>query len=138
MQQRCSPAFSRPLRIDAATMANVECERSERSMVPCCTSCTRGEATVSRSSPPGGPDGMSEENITRVSLKDALKMKCETEWERVRALTDEDIERAVAEDSGQSFWTAEDWKNARVVFPPGKEPVPLRLDRDILAWFKQR
>ena len=81
---------------------------------------------------------MSEERITRVSLKQARKMKGETDWERVRALTDEDIERAVAEDPDQSFWTDEDWANARVVWPQGKEPVTLRLDRDILAWFKQR
>ena len=81
---------------------------------------------------------MSEERITRVSLKQARKMKGETDWERVRALTDEDIERAVAEDPDQSFWTDEDWANARVVWPQGKEPVTLRLDRDILAWFKLR
>jgi len=81
---------------------------------------------------------MSEERITRVTLKQALKMKGETDWERVHALTDEDIERAVAEDPDQSFWTEEDWKNARVVYPQGKEPVTLRLDRDILYWFKQQ
>ena len=81
---------------------------------------------------------MSEERITRVSLKQARKMKSETDWERVRALTDEDIERAVAGDPDQSFWTDEDWKNARVIFPQGKEPVTLRLDRDILAWFKRQ
>jgi uncharacterized protein (DUF4415 family) len=79
---------------------------------------------------------MSEERITRVSLKQARKMKGETDWARVRALTDEDIERAVADDPDQSFWTDEDWKNARVVWPQGKAPVTLRLDRDIIAWFK--
>jgi uncharacterized protein (DUF4415 family) len=26
--------------------------------------------------------------------------------------------------------------NARVVWPQGKAPVTLRLDRDIIAWFK--
>jgi uncharacterized protein (DUF4415 family) len=82
---------------------------------------------------------VSEERITRVSRKQLAKMKDETDWERVRALTDKDIERAVAEDpDAPPFWTAEDWKNARVVWPQGKEPVTLRLDRDILAWFKQR
>ena len=79
---------------------------------------------------------MSEEHITRVSLKQARKMKSETDWARVDALTDEDIERAVADDPDQSFWTDEDWANARVVWPQGKAPVTLRLDRDIIAWFK--
>ena len=81
---------------------------------------------------------MSDERITRVSLKQARKMKSETDWARVEALTDEDIERAVAEDPDQSFWTEEDWKHARVVWPQGKAPVTLRLDRDIIAWFKLR
>ena len=36
---------------------------------------------------------MSEERITRVSLKQARKMKSETDWARVDALTDEDIDR---------------------------------------------
>ncbi len=79
---------------------------------------------------------MNEERITRVSMKQARKMKSRTDWARVNALTDEDIERAVADDPDQSFWTEEEWANARVVFPPGKAPVTLRLDRDIIAWFK--
>jgi uncharacterized protein (DUF4415 family) len=82
---------------------------------------------------------MSEERITRVSLKQARKMKSETDWARVDALTDEDIDRAIAEDPDAApEWTDEDWANARVVWPQGKEPVTLRLDRDILAWFKLR
>ena len=30
------------------------------------------------------------------------------------------------------------WKSARVVFPPGKTSVHLRLDRDVVEWFKSR
>jgi uncharacterized protein (DUF4415 family) len=82
---------------------------------------------------------MSEERITRVSLNQARKMKSQTDWDRVRALTDEDIARAVAEDPDAApFWTEQDWKNARVVWPQGKAPVTLRLDKDIIAWFKHQ
>ena len=35
-------------------------------------------------------------------------------------------------------WTEEDWANARVVWPQGKAPVTLRLDKDIIAWFKHQ
>jgi uncharacterized protein (DUF4415 family) len=28
------------------------------------------------------------------------------------------------------------WRNARVVMPPGKKSVHLRVDADVLAWFK--
>lgn len=36
-----------------------------------------------------------------------------------------------AEDLGAEFW-----KNARVVLPPGKTSVHLRLDSDVVEWFK--
>ncbi len=82
---------------------------------------------------------MNEERITRVTLAQARKMKSQTDWERVRALTDEDIDRAIAEDPDAApNWTEEEWARARVVFPQGKAPVTLRLDKDIIAWFKQR
>jgi uncharacterized protein (DUF4415 family) len=30
------------------------------------------------------------------------------------------------------------WKRARVVVPPGKTPVHLRVDSDVLEWFKRQ
>lgn len=81
---------------------------------------------------------MSEERIMGVTIAQARKMKSQTDWARVDALTDEDIDRAIAEDPDAApEWTEEDWKNARVVWPEGKAPVTLRLDRDVIAWFKQ-
>lgn len=46
-----------------------------------------------------------KEKITRVTLEDIRsgKLKGETDWERVRAMTDEDIERAIAEDPDSDF-----------------------------------
>ena len=38
-----------------------------------------------------------------------------------------------AESLGADFW-----KSARVVMPPGKTSVHLRLDRDIVEWFRAR
>ena len=81
---------------------------------------------------------MTEERITRVTSAQARKLKSLTDWDRVRAMTDEEIERNASEDPDNPPWTDEDWANARVVYPQGKEPVTLRLDRDILAWFKQQ
>jgi uncharacterized protein (DUF4415 family) len=66
-------------------------------------------------------------------------MKSLTDWDRVRALTDEDIERATADDPDAApVGTEEEWARARVVFPQGKAPVTLRLDKDIIAWFKSQ
>ena len=38
-----------------------------------------------------------------------------------------------AEDLGEEFW-----KSARVVMPSGKTSVHLRLDSDVVEWFKSR
>ncbi len=81
---------------------------------------------------------MTGEHITRVSLKQARKMKSETDWARLDAMTEEEIERNAADDPDNPPWTEEDWANARVVWPQGKMPVTLRLDKDIIAWFKAR
>ena len=61
---------------------------------------------------------MSGERITRVTLAEARKMKGLTDWDRVRALTDEDIDRAIAEDPDAApEWTEEEWRRARVMVP---------------------
>jgi uncharacterized protein (DUF4415 family) len=49
-----------------------------------------------------------------------------------------DIERAAAEDPDASLTTAGDWKDVRVVWPQTVEPVTLRLERDVLAWFRRQ
>ena len=65
-------------------------------------------------------------------------MKDLTDWKAFDALTDEDIERAVAEDPDTWIPTEEEWAKAKVVWPPGKEPITIRLDKDILQWFRKR
>jgi len=81
---------------------------------------------------------MTEERITRVSRKQLANMQDLTDWARLDAMTGEEIERNAADDPDNPPWTEEDWKNARVVWPQGKAPVTLRLDKDIIAWFKAR
>ena len=65
-------------------------------------------------------------------------MKSLTDWKRVDALTDEDIEKAVAMDPDTWIPTKEEWANARIVWPEGKDPISIRLDRDIVQWFGDR
>ena len=81
---------------------------------------------------------MTAERITRVTLAEARKMKSLTDWDRVNSMTEEEIERNALEDPDNPPWTEEEWARARVVFPEGKAPVTLRLDKDIIAWFKAR
>ena len=81
---------------------------------------------------------MKEKGITRVSSKDLHKLEDLTDWDALRAMTDEDIERAAASDPDAPLMTDEDWANARVVWPSGKEPISIQVDRDIVQWFGNR
>jgi uncharacterized protein (DUF4415 family) len=79
---------------------------------------------------------MKEGRIVRRSLGDPRRGK--TDWARVDALTDADIERAIAEDpDAVPILDAEFWKNAVLVPPPvRKSAVSLRLDADVLDFFR--
>ncbi len=75
----------------------------------------------------------------RIVTYNPRKHKSRTDWKRVRSQTDEDIERAVASDPDAApimdqAW----WREARVVVPTPKVPVSVRLDRDVLEWFKDQ
>ena len=77
----------------------------------------------------------SKENITRVSRDEARLLKGETDYARLDAMTDDDIARAVADDPDAPPLDI-DWTKARLVLPPGKDVITLRLDRDVLDWFR--
>lgn len=80
---------------------------------------------------------MKSGTIVRKSLSELGKGK--TDWARVNALTDADIEKAIAEDPDAAPILDEEWfKNAEIVFPPGKSALSLRVDSDVLAWFKSK
>jgi uncharacterized protein (DUF4415 family) len=78
---------------------------------------------------------MKAKHIARQSTRSATKD--ETDDARLRALMDADIEKAVADDPDTFIPDAAWWKSARVVLPGAKEMVTLRLDPDVLAWFRK-
>jgi uncharacterized protein (DUF4415 family) len=55
-----------------------------------------------------------------------------TDWARVDAFTEEEIERMAIEDGTADI----DWSQASLVIPLAKESIHLRLDPDVLAWFR--
>jgi uncharacterized protein (DUF4415 family) len=69
--------------------------------------------------------------------KRSTSKRSKTNWKRVDALRDEDIDFT---DNPQ--WTAEDFAKAvvRVGFKPvpPKEQVTLRIDADVLQWFRAK
>jgi uncharacterized protein (DUF4415 family) len=76
-------------------------------------------------------------NETPTTPKLPDKMADLTDLNRLQAMTDAEIEQAVADDP-DTFIPDPRWmENARVVMPGVKEIVTLRLDPDVLAWFRR-
>lgn len=60
----------------------------------------------------------------------------ETDWARVDAMSEEELEAAIASDPDDPGNDPTFWEPARVVYPAPKARVTMRLDRDILDLFK--
>jgi uncharacterized protein (DUF4415 family) len=52
-------------------------------------------------------------------------------------MTDDEIAKAVAEDPDAAPLDI-DWTKARLVLPPSKESVALRVDQDVLDWVRKQ
>jgi uncharacterized protein (DUF4415 family) len=77
-----------------------------------------------------------EERIARVSRAEIDKMEDKTDWARLDAMTEEEIERNAAEDPDNPPRTEEDWANAQVSDP--QKHTHVWLDRDIVDWFREQ
>jgi len=65
------------------------------------------------------------------------RRKGRTDWARVDALTDEDIAKAVADDPDAAPIDV-DWSDAVLVIPPKKKAISIRVDEDVLDFFKRQ
>jgi len=70
----------------------------------------------------------------RVTL--ATRKRGKTDWAKVAALTDAQIVAAVKSDPDAMLLDDDFWENAVWVTPPAKIPTSLRIDPDVLAFFK--
>jgi uncharacterized protein (DUF4415 family) len=80
---------------------------------------------------------MSEERIVRRTLRN--RRKGQTDWVAVDALSEEQIEANAAADADNPPWTEEELAAARLVLPGdrAKVPVSIRLDPEVLEYFKE-
>jgi hypothetical protein len=60
---------------------------------------------------------VNKENITRVSREEWATMKGQTDWDRVDAMTDEEIEQNALDDPDNQPIPDEMWEDAKVIFP---------------------
>ncbi len=65
-----------------------------------------------------------------------IRRKGKTDWKRVRALSDEGISAAVRNDPDTELLPKDFWKKAKVRAPESKVAISLRLDREVLEYFK--
>ena len=80
---------------------------------------------------------MSEKRITRISTDELHKLgPGKTDWRYLRTLTDEEIESAMRSDPDWAGLNDFDWSDAVVVTPKKKKAVSIRLDEDVIDFFK--
>lgn len=78
---------------------------------------------------------MKEKNITIVS-RDVPRRKGKTDWRRLDTITDEEIEASIANDPDWQEFKDLDWSKAVLVIPPKKKAISIRVDEDVLDYFK--
>jgi uncharacterized protein (DUF4415 family) len=61
-----------------------------------------------------------------------------TDWGRVRAMTEEEIETAAEADPDSPPLDDVFWRTARIVTPPQKKHTGIRIDADVLDWFRRQ
>ena len=78
---------------------------------------------------------MKKERI--VTRKWGDRRKGKTDWARVDALTDDDITQAIANDPDWADFKDIDWSDAVLVIPARKKAISIRVDEDVLDFFKK-
>ncbi len=64
--------------------------------------------------------------------------KPKTDWDQFDALKDEQVRGGIEADPDVHPTDEDFWKKAKVVMPRPKETITIRLDADVLEWFRKR
>ncbi len=67
-----------------------------------------------------------------------LKPSKGTDWDRLRTMSDAQVHEAVPSDPDVHPTDEDFWKDAKAIFPRRKEVVTMRLDADLLEWFRKQ
>ena len=80
-----------------------------------------------------------DKNIRRYTAAElkAKRAQTRTDLHRVDAQSDEELERLIAEDEDERSMRA-DWTRAKLVLPQAKKSVHLRLEEEIINFFKSK
>jgi uncharacterized protein (DUF4415 family) len=78
------------------------------------------------------------DDVTRIRSEELDQIESRTDRERVRELSDEEIEQAVRKDPDAELLDEEWFQKAKLVVPTAeKTRITIRLDEDIVEYFKR-
>jgi uncharacterized protein (DUF4415 family) len=81
--------------------------------------------------------GKKEPHIVRYTREEIDRLgPGETDWARIDAMTEEEIEAAARADPEWEGLLDIDWSKAELVMPRRKGAISIRLDDDVLTYFK--
>jgi len=80
-----------------------------------------------------------KEDIKRYTARELAKMERDgasrTDWAKLRTISEEALEASIEADPDDVHEPI-DWTQAVKGLPPRKEAIKLRIDADVLGWFK--
>ncbi len=82
--------------------------------------------------------GRNRTNDAPTGKTSKAKPGASTDWGKLRHRTDARIRHGIASNPDVRPTDEEFWKDAKVVWPTPKKVVTMRLDADLLAWFRQQ
>jgi uncharacterized protein (DUF4415 family) len=81
-----------------------------------------------------------KEHIVRYSAKELAEMRkrgeTHSDWAKAAAMTDEEIEADIASDPDEAGMVV-DWDSVSIELPKPKADLHMRVDRDVLEFFRK-
>jgi uncharacterized protein (DUF4415 family) len=65
------------------------------------------------------------------------RSRSRTDWDYLDRVTDAEIEAAMARDPAWADFKDVDWSEAVLVIPPKKKAISIRVDEDVLDYFRK-
>ena len=65
------------------------------------------------------------------------RSRSRTDWHYLDRVTDAEIEAAMARDPAWADFKDVDWSDAVLIVPPKKKAISIRVDEDVLDYFKK-
>jgi uncharacterized protein (DUF4415 family) len=74
---------------------------------------------------------------SRTHSRASNQSRSRTDWNYLDRVTDAEIEAAMAKDPDWADFKDIDWSKAVLVMPPKKKAISIRVDEDVLDYFKK-